>query len=406
MDFKDISLPEVYKESMDFRFFINWISLCLSQTKFDTENLLDLLDPERCPKDLLWMLADTFGFKYDDRLLPAFNRLVLLYFMSMIRNRGSRTGVMLAAEVNLAQFNLNLYATEDDIYQDKLKDTTIPVNSAYVTEHTSEGYIDIVYYSENNPIDACLEYVRPLGMYCFARPGVGISIRTKVSIDAKLTDSNNIGLAIGPTRVGHYRRTDYAAIQPVFNNTYYAMGLEDHDQLAEHTHEELRTAHWQSKRHKSYYRNRDYEEYTSVNAGYRSLASLQLCNNEHTVKALMPSGEKISPIFYLGASPEDVEIVESPNYYKDKSKNKFNLLYDYTTDQSIDPQFNTIDIDRSISSDQPRPKITKNNMATLGDAIMSGNSHAMLHRFDNDTLNNSTHGRLRVEELSEEEEES
>lgn len=371
MDFKDIAIPEVYKSSPDFRLFIDWISLCLSQLKYDTENIVDLLDPERCPKSLLWMLADTYGFKYDDRLFPAFNRLVLLYFMSMIRNRGSRTGITLAAEVNLAQFSLNAYAEEDEVYQDRLKDTTIPVNSVYVTEHTDEGWIDIVYYSENSPVDACLEYVRPLGMYCFARPGVNINPRTKISVDARLTDTSNVGLAIGPTRVGHYRRADYAAMQGISETLPPQV----------------------KPRNKSFYRNSDFEKVPTIDAGYRSLNSLQLCNNEHVVRGLMPSGEEYDPIFYLGLTPEDVQVVEPANYYKDKSKKLYNLLYDYTQEKVYGNEVYTIDDDRSTDENNPRPAIN-GPMMTIGDALSTTNSHHSLKKLEHEEMGDHTHAEL------------
>ena len=143
MKLQDIALPEVYKESADFRFFLDWFSKSLSQIQYDTENLIDCYDPLRCKEDLLWMLGDTIGFKYDDRLCTAYNRLVMLYFMSMIRNKGSRDGVTLAAEVNLAQFNIIEYGKENDILQNRLEDTSIPVNAVYVTQNVEKGYIEI-----------------------------------------------------------------------------------------------------------------------------------------------------------------------------------------------------------------------------------------------------------------------
>lgn len=213
MKVSDIAVPEVYRSSWDFRFFLRWFELALEHVKNDTENLVDLYDPLRCPEQLLWMLGDTVGYKYDSRLPAAFNRLVLLYFMSMIRHKGSKDGVTLAAEVNLAQFNVLKYGQEKDILHNRLEDTSIPVNSVYVTSHPSEGYIEVVYFAEEKPIDACLEYVRPLGMYMFEYAGVRYDGRTKISVDARLTNSNDLGTSIGPTRVGHYRREDYARLQ-------------------------------------------------------------------------------------------------------------------------------------------------------------------------------------------------
>ena len=138
MRFEDIAVPEVYtQESADFRLFLRWIQLCFEKTKYDHENFIDLYDPQRCRSDLLWLLGATMGFKYDDRVTPAVNRLILLYFMSMIRLKGSKDGVTLAAEVNLAQFNIIEYGKEKEILNNRLEDTSIPVNSVSEVEEKS-----------------------------------------------------------------------------------------------------------------------------------------------------------------------------------------------------------------------------------------------------------------------------
>jgi hypothetical protein len=350
MRFSDIPLPEIYRDSADFRFFVDWFSLCLSKIKYDTDNIIDLLDPERCPSELLWLLCDTMGFKYDDRLPASFNRLVLLYFMSMIYTRGSKNGVMLAAEVNLAQFNIKKYIEENSILEDRLEDTTIPVNSAYVTPHVDAGYIDVVYFSEEKPIDACIEYVRPLGMYCFQNAGVRVDARTKVSVDARLTNKNNIGMSIGPTHVGHYRRRDYASLQKMVNE----QGQQDIE-----------------KRFPVYYRNSKYEQYPDymIDPGLRTLFSLQLSNNEHIVKALLPeTSEIIDPIFSLGHGPQSVDVVYPDNYLTIDDKPEYNLRYDRDLEEAITPDIYTVDDDRTHDVMNPRPAVNP-NMGTLGDAI-------------------------------------
>lgn len=242
MNIKDISLPEIYKSSADFRFFIKWIALCLSKVQYDTENLPDIYDPLRCPSELLWMLADTMGFKFDDRLPVAFNRLVLLYFMSMIRNRGSKDGVTLAAEVNLAQYNILDYGKEKDILYDRLEDTSIPVNSVSVTPHTAEGYIDVVYFTDQKPIDACIEYVRPLGMYMNLQAGVRYDANDRIRVDTRLSDSDDIGISIGSTHVGHYSRDDYASLQKVFGHPKYEYDEEEPPQIV-HTNPYIKELH-------------------------------------------------------------------------------------------------------------------------------------------------------------------
>lgn len=372
MKLKDIAVPEIYKSSADFRFFLRWFELALERIKFDTENIVDLYDPLRCPENLLWMLADTMGYKYDDRLPTSFNRLVLLYFMSMIRNKGSKDGVTLAAEVNLAQFALLMRAAKgytkedgtevpaDDILFNRLDDTSVPVNSVYVTPHVDQGYIEVVYFSEEKPIDACLEYVRPLGMYLFDYAGVRYDGRVKISVDARLTNTNELTTSIGPTHVGHYNRADYASMQQ--GRSISGDGFEANGQHLDE-YGNVVSPNYNHTREEVYYRNSDAEGKTdpSVNPGYRALYSLQLANNEHVVKANLPT------IFSLGYGVDDVEV---------DHRRMWNLLYDRGTDRAVMAQsgktlqdLHTIDnADTSRKHNAPVPAVNP-VMGSLGDAM-------------------------------------
>ena len=371
MNIKDISVPEVYKESQDFRFFLDWFEASLRKIKYDIENIPDIYDPQRCKDELLWMLADTMGYKQDDRLPIAFNRLVLMYFMSMIRLKGSKDGVTLAAETNLAQFDIDMrantgYENEDGewvapnpVLNSRLEDTNIPVNSVYVTPHVAEGYIDVVYFSSKVPIDACIEYVRPVGMYVFQTAGVRFDARTKISVDARLTNINYSNISIGPTHVGHYRRDDYARMQHMRN-----------EELHEVNNKDVRQEVW--------YRNSKYEKDTKsrkeVNPGYRALYSLQLCNNEHVVKAL------VDPVFSLGYGPDDVTVMYPDDYLKPEYVDRpigrpqqpatraWNLRYDRAQDAAIDPAAYQLDRDRDQSIIKPDPAVNP-MMHSVGDAI-------------------------------------
>ena len=340
----DIPIPEVYLESNDFRFFLKWFEASLGRLQYDTENVLDLYDPQRCPEHLLWMLGDTMGYKYDSRLSPAFCRLVLLYFMSMIRYKGSKSGVTLAAEVNLAQFNLQAYAEEKDILNNRLEDTSIPVNSVYVTAHTPEGFIDVVYFSDTKPVDACIEYVRPLGMYCFQHAGVKYDGRTKISIDARLTNIKDSASGEGITRVGHYSREDYARMQK----------MRDEDT------QKVNRSH---KREQAWKRNSSYEDIhdggPTQDAGYRALYSLQMCNGEHITKSLLSKG----PIFDLEYGPQDIGLeIPNDNYAHNKTEDwqKWNLRYNLDNDLEVsgtraDADVKTIDWSRTTQT-TPQPQ--------------------------------------------------
>lgn len=361
MKLSDISLPEVYMtNSADFRFFRRWFETCLSKVQYDIENLSDLYDPLRCKAELLWLLADTMGFKYDDRLPAAFNRLVLMYFMSMIRNRGSKDGVTLAAEVNLAQFNLLNYGKEKPILYDRLDDTSIPVNAVNVVPHTPEGYIDVIYFSDKTPLDACIEYVRPVGMYMFQQPGVRFDARTKISIDARLTDAADNNISAISTRVGHYSRNDYARLQK--------MNIDNED-----AHEIDAT----DTRRPSWYRNSVAEEVPEADSGYRALYSLQLSNNEHIYKSL------IDPIFGLGYTPNDVSTYDGPDTLPTEESGpgakNWNLRYDKAQEESLGSDVYTVESTSSPTEIYPSVNPT---MTYVGDAMSLDNSNIKYTKVD------------------------
>jgi hypothetical protein len=292
------------------------------------------------------------GYKYDDRLPAAFCRLVLLYFMSMIRYKGSKSGVTLAAEVNLAQYNIIDYGKEKEILKNRLEDTSIPVNSVYVTAHTPEGYIDVVYFSDKKPIDACIEYVRPLGMYCFQHSGVAFNARNKISIDARLTnidDRAKIPKMI--TRVGHYSRNDYARMQKMYDVSYPAPEyyMQSPKRHVNDT-SDVRQPAWA--------RNSEFEGTPTVDAGYRAMSSLQMSNNEHITRSLFTE-----PIFDLGYEPQDITIEP----YSDLKPN-WNLRYNITNEPDAIYDVTTIDEERTETATRPRPAVNP-IMAQLGDAI-------------------------------------
>ena len=93
--------------------------------------------------------------------------------------------------LKMKRYYLNEIITGVKCDDARLEDTSIPVNSVFVTPHTSKGYIEVVYFSDKVPIDACIEYVRPLGMYCFQYAGVRVDSTTKISVDARLAKAGD-----------------------------------------------------------------------------------------------------------------------------------------------------------------------------------------------------------------------
>lgn len=347
MEIKDVSLPECYLESQDFRFFVDWFATALEKTRYDHEHFLDLFDPLRCPEWLLWMLSDSMGYRYDDRLPAAFCRLVLMYFMQMIRLKGSKDGVTLAAEVNLAEFNVLQYGTEKDILYNRLEDTSVPVNSVYVTPYVDKGYFDVVYFATEKPIDACIEYVRPLGMYAFQHAGVRFDASAEIAVDARLTNASDLGVSMGPTRVAHYSREDYARTQRMANEP---------EQSPNDSH--TRRLAWQH--------NSDAEEPT-INPGLRAMSSLQLSNNDHMFRSLL------KPIFDLGYEPQDdsqesQDRLQQSDKFLDNEENPrwWNLRYDKEHDEFVSSELKVVDRVNGPTTSKPRVAPV---MSVLGDAV-------------------------------------
>lgn len=395
MQFSNVSLPEIYKSSQDFRFFIEWFSTCLEKLKYDHEAFIDLYDPLRCPDNLLWCLADTLGFKYDDRLPVSFNRLVLVYFMSMIRLKGSKDGIMLAAQVNLAQHKivdesiLGYYEEDENhdkrwvapkpILQSRLEDTNIPFQSVYVTPHTEEGYIEVVYFTNRKTIDACIEYVRPLGMYIYQFEGVKFETRTRISIDGKLSNTRNLYTSIGPTHVGHYSREDYARLQEIKDrlDVEHVAGQE--------------AANWHV-REPVWYRNSESEGEKSkiIPPGVRALYSLQLANNDHAVNSLIrdPETNELNPpdtIFGIGYNPIDVDTSTSKPIWNPEYADKplYNLRYDAGTDKEITEETYVNDPKRNSTITNPKPAVNP-VMLEIGDAITHTQDNTLYSETDNE----------------------
>jgi hypothetical protein len=283
--------------------------------------------------------------------------------MSLIKYKGSKTGVTLAAEVNLKQFDINAYGEEKEILYNRLEDTSIPVNSVYVDSNVDDGTINVVYFSNKKPVDSCIEYVRPLGMYCFQYAGVRVDTTTKISVDARLANASDATGIVGPTRVGHYTRNDYARMQKMSNEENMLINSKD-------------------TREKVYARSSTAEPFPTVDAGYRALNSLQLSNNNHIVKALIDVNDTMpdmsnpladdsnhykvpNVIFAQGITDVGIDIPDDIRM----SNPKYNLLYNKTTDEQITPAVYTVE-PASVAPLDPIPQVNDEILDKDGNPII------------------------------------
>ena len=90
---------------------------------------------------------------------------------------------------------------------------------------------------------------------------------------------------------------------------------------------------------------------------------MQLSNNEHIVKALLPTVDKI---FDIGYGPQDVETVYPDDYIKHLEEPMYNLRLNRQLEESLSPQVSTVDSATDILN--PKPAVNP-PMACIGDAI-------------------------------------
>jgi hypothetical protein len=166
----------------------------------------------------------------------------------------------LTVDSNAVNFEAEIRARA--ITEDRLDDTSLPNNAVAISVNTDAFMIDergrvrlernepyfinVIYFSETVPVDACLEYVRPMGMYLFQHAGVKLSAQNRVLLHPTLGDQFNnhqpvqvdvwgrrlLGSGsqrINPNErfspsiyggVGDYNRTDFATIQQYAANAW------------------------------------------------------------------------------------------------------------------------------------------------------------------------------------------
>lgn len=167
-------VPKAYSKSRDYKAILKLLDLIICSAKSDCDNLSKIFNPMLCPIDLLPSLASYVGYTYDISQTQYANRLIIKYYQSLIRNRGSITGIKLA--VALA---INAYGEYDtgstslfDIYYNR-----------------SKNIIYIYIYSNNyiNKIYDLIEVVRPAGTRCEIMTADNMNISEQIDIYDNVT---------------------------------------------------------------------------------------------------------------------------------------------------------------------------------------------------------------------------
>lgn len=141
-------VPEVYSESRDYRVFLRLLSVLISVLKDKVDRVPTLYSSDECPKDLLYLLADMVGYSLDSSRTTQSNRMIISNYPVMLRNRGSRTGLKMAAALSL---------------NSKSSSPSYSLDSILIEYDFDKGLIKIYYPSDEELDFDLIEAVRPVG---------------------------------------------------------------------------------------------------------------------------------------------------------------------------------------------------------------------------------------------------
>lgn len=195
-------VPEIYRESRDFRVFLKLLDMIVNVQKYDIDNWTTLYDPMRCPEKFLPLLADMIGYRYDTGLSTMENRVIMSEFNSILKNKGSEVGLRLAAALSM-----NAQLANDPSSPEYIRAVS-QLQFLEMFYDYETGIIRIYYPSDLKKIRDIFKYVRPVGSFIelikteFPEPSSDFAISARATISRrKFTDEDYDGNAINKAQI-------------------------------------------------------------------------------------------------------------------------------------------------------------------------------------------------------------
>lgn len=172
-------VPQIYKESRDFRVFLKLIDMIVTTTRYEIDNWIKLYDPMECPEQFLELLADFVGYEYNNKLSIAESRIIIANFVQLLKNRGSKLGYKQATSILL---NAKLASDPDnEIYKESVNQLEF-----LETFFDEESGKTTLYFPK--PIDYnkdLYDYIRPVGTYLDLKLAEFPSPESDVAVSAR-----------------------------------------------------------------------------------------------------------------------------------------------------------------------------------------------------------------------------
>lgn len=142
-------VPEVYSDSRDYRVFLRLASILLSVLRDNIGSVPSLYSADDCPEVMLSLLASMVGYSYDSSRSVESNRMIIKYFPLLLRNRGSKLGIKIAAALSLNSLN------EAPQYS---------LSNIIIEFDYEKGLIKVYYPQADALCRDLIEVVRPIGL--------------------------------------------------------------------------------------------------------------------------------------------------------------------------------------------------------------------------------------------------
>lgn len=144
-------VPEAYSDSRDYRVLLKLASVLLSVLRDNIGSIPTLYSADDCPKEMLYLLSDMVGYDYaksaSTRSIES-SRTIVKYFPHLLRYRGSRAGIEIAAALSLNSMDESPEFSLDSL----------------VVDFDYENGVVKIYYPRPDALDMNLiEAVRPVG---------------------------------------------------------------------------------------------------------------------------------------------------------------------------------------------------------------------------------------------------
>lgn len=149
------NMPKIFSISRDYQAILRVLDIITNVEKNDVDNLVSLVNADKCPSKYLPLLASFVGYDYDYTLSYDANRIIIKYYPLMIRLRGSLDGIILACAVALNSSNV--------LKSDSITGALNYINPIYDEEHKILR-IFVQKFSFAKKLFDLLEVVRPVGL--------------------------------------------------------------------------------------------------------------------------------------------------------------------------------------------------------------------------------------------------